>query len=354
MVLKLLRRDSGREWILEDHELPPGVVISARNLSVVYKMPRGIARVVDDISIDFREKKITAIVGESGSGKTMMASALMKLVPYPGKILGRVLFRSDILGKVVDVLSLPKRLLKAIRWREIAMVFQGAQNSFNPTIKIKDHFLDTARAHGWYDEDEVLEKARKLLEMVKLDPDRVLESYPHQLSGGMKQRTLIALAMLFDPKVLILDEPTSALDTISQKVLIDLLKEIHERIGITMIFITHDLPLITSLAHYVAVMYAFKIVEFGPIDRIVKNPKHPYTVGLLKSIPPLRGDLRFVKAIPGTHPDPVNPPSGCRFHPRCPLATDICRKEPPPPVEVERNHIVWCHRWYKVEADKLW
>jgi len=334
-------------------ELPPNVVLRAEDLSVVYKMPRGIARVVDRVTIDFRVGRVTAIVGESGSGKTMMASALMKLVPYPGKIEGRILFRSDLLGGVVDILKLSPKELRIIRWREIAMVFQGAQNSFNPTIKIKDHFLDTARAHG-LDEKIALEKACKLLELVKLDPERVLESYPHQLSGGMKQRTLIALSLLLDPKVLILDEPTSALDLISQKVLIDLLKDIHERYHMTMIFITHDLPLIAGLAHYVAVMYAFKVVEFGPIDKIIRNPRHPYTVGLLKAIPPLRGELRFVKPIPGSHPDPVNPPPGCRFWPRCPLATDVCRKVEPKMVEVEKDHFVACHRWEEVEVSKLW
>jgi len=339
---------------LQSLELPKGIALRAINLSVVYEMPRGIARVVDNVCFDLVEGAVTAIVGESGSGKTMLASALLKLVPYPGKVLGRVLYRSELLGGVVDVLSLPKKLLKAIRWREIAMVFQGAQNSFNPTMRIVEHFIDTAEAHGWRDRRAVIEKARRLLEMVLLDPDRVLDSYPHQLSGGMKQRTLIALSLLLDPKILILDEPTSALDTVSQKVLVDLLKDLHARLHNTMVFITHDLPLILGLAHYVAIMYAFKIVEYGPVDEIVLRPRHPYTVGLLKSVPPLRGELRRVRTIPGTHPDPINPPRGCRFHPRCPLATDVCRRIEPKLVEVERGHFVACHRWEEVEVDKLW
>ncbi|NPA96822.1 MAG: ABC transporter ATP-binding protein [Crenarchaeota archaeon] len=339
---------------LESLELPRGVALRALSLSVVYRMPRGVARVVDRVDFDLVEGAVTAIVGESGSGKTMLASALLKLVPYPGRVEGRVLYRSELLGRVVDVLSLPKEQLKRIRWREIAMVFQGAQNSFNPTMKIAEHFIDTAEAHGWRDRRAVLERARKLLEMVMLDPDRVLESYPHQLSGGMKQRALIALSLLLDPKVLILDEPTSALDTVSQKVLVDLLKDIHARLRNTMVFITHDLPLILGLAHYAAIMYAFKIVEYGPIEEIVRNPRHPYTAGLLKSVPPLRGDLRRVRTIPGTHPDPINPPRGCRFHPRCPLATEVCRRVEPKLIDVGGRHLVACHRWEEVEVDKLW
>jgi len=346
-----LRRPEGAR-LYPDTCLPKGVALRARGLSVVYRMPRGIARVVDSVDIDIVEGSITAIVGESGSGKTMLASAFLNIVPYPGKVLGQVLFRSEVLGGVVNIVELPKRLLKAVRWREIAMVFQGAQNSFNPTLRIVDHFIDTAEAHGWRDREAVIERARKLLEMVKLDPDRVLESYPHQLSGGMKQRALIALSLLLNPRVLILDEPTSALDTISQKVLVDLLKEIHERLGNTMIFITHDLPLIAGLADYVAIMYAFKIVEYGPLEDVVYRPRHPYTLGLLRSVPPLRGDIKSVKPIPGTHPDPINPPPGCRFHPRCPLATDVCRRVEPKLVEVEKGHFVACHRWE--EVDKLW
>ncbi len=333
--------------------LPSWSIIGLRQLSVVYKMPRGIARVVDSVNIDIPKNKITGIVGESGSGKTMLASAIIKTIPPPGKILGKVLFKSPSLGEI-DVLSLPKKQLKKIRWKEIAMVFQGAQNAFNPTIKIKDHFLDTAYAHGWYDKDAILDKASKLLEIVKLEPDRVLDAYPHQLSGGMKQRTLIALGLLLDPVVLILDEPTSALDTISQKVIVDLLRSIHEKTGITMIFITHDLPLISSLVDYVAVMYGFKIIEFAEIKEMLTNPLHPYTKGLLRSIPPVKGDLSKVRPIPGEHPDPIEPPPGCRFSPRCPVAREECFKKHPPLVQVGKEHWVACYRWSEMTGFDPW
>ncbi len=324
-------------------ELSEKCLLSIRNLSVVYKMPRGVARVVDNVSLDVYEGEVLGLIGESGSGKSMMASAIMRVVPPPGIIQGSVLFRSPSLG-IVDILKLPDRELRRIRWKELAMVFQGAMNSFNPTLRIRDHFLDTARAHGWESKDEVLDKACKLLELVRLEPERVLNSYPHELSGGMKQRALIALSLLLDPKLLILDEPTSALDTISQRAIIDVLKDIYDKLRITMIFITHDVPLITGLAHRVAIMYAFKIVEVGYIDQVFRNPVHPYTRGLLSAIPSLTSDLNKVRPIPGRHPDPINPPPGCRFHPRCPYATEKCRREEPPPIEVEPGHVVYCHR----------
>ncbi len=334
-------------------ELPDNIVIGVRDLSVIYKMPRGIARVVDDVTIDIYEGKIIGIVGESGSGKSMLASAILKAVPRPGIIEGRVLFRSKKYG-VVDLLKVPRSILRKIRWHEIAMVFQGAQNSFNPVIKIKDHFIDTARAHGWDDKDAVLEKAAKLLELVKLEPNRVLEAYPHQLSGGMKQRALIALSLLLDPHVLILDEPTSALDTISQKVIVDLLRDIHEKTGITMVFITHDLPLIAGLVDYVAIMYGFKIIEYLSIEELIKKPLHPYTIGLIRSVPPLHGDLSKARPIPGTHPDPIEPPPGCRFSPRCPLASKECFEKHPPMFRVSKTHFVACYKWRMVEEKDPW
>ncbi len=332
------------EQEVQKKDLPRDVVLRVENLSVVYKMPRGIARVVDDITIDFYDGKVTGIVGESGSGKSMLAEAILRAVPRPGKIYGHVWFRSKKYG-VVDLLSIPRNMLRDIRWREIAMVFQGAQNSFNPVIKIKDHFIDTAKAHGWNDEKEVLEKASRLLELVKLEPDRVLEAYPHQLSGGMKQRVLIALSLLLDPYVLILDEPTSALDTISQKVIVELLRDIHDETGITMLFITHDLPLISGLVDYVAIMYGFKIIEYLSIKELITRPLHPYTIGLIRSIPPLHGDLKLARPIPGAHPDPIMPPPGCRFSNRCPLASGECLEKHPEMVRINDEHLVACYKW---------
>ena len=328
-------------------ELDERTLLKAIDLTVAYKMPRGISRVVDKAYFYAHKGEVLGLIGESGSGKTMLASAIMRVIPPPGVITGKILFRSRSLG-VVDILKLPQDKLRRIRWKEIAMVFQGAMNAFNPTLKIKEHFLDTAKAHGWHDTHEILEKAHKLLEMVRLEPERVLNSYPHELSGGMKQRALIALSLLLDPHLLILDEPTSALDTISQRAVLDVLKDVYNKFKLSMIFITHDVPIVAGLAHRVAIMYAFKVIEIGPIDRVFKNPQHPYTAGLLSSIPTLEVDVEKIKPIPGRRPDPINPPPGCRFHPRCPYADEKCRKIEPKLVEVEPEHYVMCHKAGKI------
>jgi len=227
------------------------------------------------------------------------------------------------------------------------MVPQAALNALNPTMKIVDHFIETAKYHGLNDRRAVIEKAAKLLELLRLEPDRVLPSYPHELSGGMRQRVLIALSMLLDPELLILDEPTTALDVLTQRLILDLLKEIRSRLGLTMIFITHDIATIADLADRVAVMYAGKLFEVGDVYTVFKNPANPYTVALMKSIPSLIGKVEDMKPIPGSPPDLVNPPPGCRFHPRCPYAMDVCRKREPPLVELKPGHYTAC--WLHVK-----
>ncbi|OYT62046.1 MAG: dipeptide/oligopeptide/nickel ABC transporter ATP-binding protein [Thermofilum sp. ex4484_15] len=319
-------------------------ILELAGVTVTYKMPRGIAKVVDGVDLKVNEGEVLGLIGESGSGKSMLASAIMRVVPPPGITTGSIIFKSELLNGKIDLLKLPLTKFRQVRWKELAMVFQGAMNSFNPTIRIKEHFLDTASAHGWHDRGEVLEKASKLLELVRLEPGRVLDSFPHELSGGMKQRALIALSLLLDPRLLILDEPTSALDTVSQRVILDVLKDIYHRLKLTMIFITHDVPIIAGLAQRVAIMYAFKVVEVGPIEEIFRAPVHPYTRGLLSTIPSLTTDIDEIKPIPGRHPDPINPPPGCRFHPRCPYRDEKCMKEEPSFIEVKPGHFVLCHK----------
>ena len=318
-----------------------------KGLTVEYKMPRGIARVIDDVDFNVYPGEALGIVGESGAGKTMLASAVMRVVPPPGHVTGKAIFDSEALGRV-DVLSLKDSEFRRLCWKEMAIVFQGALNAFNPTMRIKDHFIETASAHGWLDEEQVLERASELLELTRLKPTEVLRSYPFELSGGMRQRTLIALSLLLSPKLLILDEPTSALDVLMQRVVIDLLRDIHRGLEITMMFITHDISLIAGLVDRIAVMYAFKVIEAAPALELFKNPNHPYTFGLLRTIPSLTTSLEYIKPIPGRSPDPINPPSGCRFHPRCSLADDRCRREAPPLVDIGGGHLVACHYWGKL------
>jgi peptide/nickel transport system ATP-binding protein len=261
-----------------------------------------------------RRGEILGIVGESGSGKSTLASTILNIVSSPGVISG-----GQVLYNGIDVLGMSPRELRDYRWKNVAMVFQAAQNSMNPILKIKDLMLETAAAHakGKVSESEVLKKAAQLLDYVRLDPKRVLESYPHQLSGGMKQRTIIALSLLLSPDMIILDEPTTALDVITQAYIMDILQQIHAELGITMIFLSHDVSVVGKVADRMAVMYAGNVVEVGQVEDIFYTPSHPYTEGLIYAAPSLIDDVANRRAIAGSPPDMMNPPTGCRFSPRC-------------------------------------
>lgn len=314
-------------------------LIKVENLRAVYLVREGTIKAADGISFDVQENSVTAIVGESASGKSTIIEAMTRTLPPNGRLLeGKVLYK----GK--DLLALKKEEFRRIKWKEIALVPQAAQQSLNPTMKIIDHFKDTIEAHriNW-NHDQLIQKASEKLEMVRLNPDAVLCSYPMQLSGGMKQRVLIALALLLDPEVLILDEPTSALDVLTQAYIVQLLKELKKKLNITLIFVTHDIAIAAELADKVAVIYAGNIVEYNSVFRIFKNPLHPYTKGLLGSIMAINADMSKIKPIPGAPPSLLTPPSGCRFHPRCEHAMDICKKEKPPLITVEDGAQVACH-----------
>lgn len=318
------------------------VLLSIKDLKVVYLSPRGYVKAVDKVSLDVVKGEVLGIVGESGSGKSTLAHSILRILPPNAKIVdGSIVFGG------VDIVKLSEKEFRDLRWKRISMVPQAALNALNPTMKIVDHFMETAKHHGLSDRRSVLEKAAKLLELLRLEPDRVLPSYPHELSGGMKQRVLIALSMLLDPELLILDEPTTALDVLTQRSILDLLKEIRSKLGLTMIFITHDIATIADLADRIAVMYAGKLFEVGDVYTVFRNPANPYTIALMKSIPSLIGKVEDMKPIPGSPPDLVNPPPGCRFHPRCPYAMDICRKREPPLIELKPGHYTAC--WLHVK-----
>jgi len=307
---------------------------------------RGWVKAVDNVSLNIFRGEVLGVIGESGSGKTTLALSILRLLPPNARIVGgRIVYHGD--KTPIDVVSLSTDALREIRWKEISMVFQGAMNSFNPVMKIRDHFIETALAHGLnISREEVISRARELLKMVLLEPERVLNSYPHQLSGGMRQRVLIALSLLLNPKMVVLDEPTSALDVVSQKIILKALRNVRDSMNITMLFITHDLGIAAEIADRIAVMYAGRIVEVNDVMSLYREPLHPYTQGLLKAIPRLRGHVG-AKSIQGNPPDLVNPPPGCRFHPRCPFAMDICRKEEPPMIDAGNGRYASCWLYAK-------
>lgn len=325
-------------------------ILKVEDLSIKYLARRGDVKAVSKVSMEVREGEVTAIVGESGSGKTTLGLSLINLLPENAVIeSGKILFRANG-GNFLDIINADSKSLRKVRWQGISMIFQSALNCFNPVLTIHDHFSDTAKAHdAEWGPPELKERAIELLKLVQLDVTRVLASYPHELSGGMKQRALIALALLLHPRMLILDEPTTALDVISQKNVLKVLDRVRDQTNLTMMFITHDLSLTADIADTVAVMYAGRVVEFANVRNIFYNPKHPYTVGLLKAVPSIVSDISPLKPIPGSPPDLIELPSGCKFHPRCEFREDRCVEEEPALEVVAGIHRVSCHRWRELK-----
>ncbi|WP_276255000.1 ABC transporter ATP-binding protein [Halomontanus rarus] len=323
-------------------------ILELRDVTVSFGMNRGVSKVLDDVSIDIHRGEILGVVGESGSGKSMLASALLDAVVDPGTVDGEVSYRTDS-GETVDILDLEDEELRQLRWEEIAMVFQGAMSFFNPTMKIRGHFLETLKAHD-QDVDEGMEHARELLTDLHLEPDRVFDTFPHELSGGMKQRALIALSLILEPNVLVMDEPTAALDLLMQRSILTLLDDLQEKYDLTIVFITHDLPLVKDLCDRIAVMYAFDVMEVFPADDL-SNSTHPYTRSLLNAVPNLTTSLDELRSIEGSAPDPVDIPSGCSYHPRCPLSTPECEQEDPPLEEIAPDQEVACWHHEKVDEE---
>ena len=319
-------------------------ILQVDELSIVYRTQRGNVKATNDVSFDLRPGEALALIGESGSGKTTVSLALIRKLPKNALITkGRIHYRRN--GELQDVLKLSSRQLREFRWNDCAMVFQGAQNAFNPVLKIRRQFEDTAHSHGWTDKAGVRERALKLLELVRLDPERVYDAYPHELSGGMKQRALLALGVLLNPQIVILDEPTTALDILTQRAIIDVLNDMQRQLHFSIIFISHDLSLAAEMADTVATVYAGEIVEIGPVNEIFYRSLHPYTYGLLTSVPTLEHLQDNLQSIPGSPPNLINPPEGCKFHPRCRFASDACHKDAPPLEQDLGTHLAAC--WHK-------
>lgn len=322
--------------------------LSLQNVSIIYGTRRGPVQAVRNVSLDLRAGESLALIGESGSGKTTLGLGIVRLLVKAAKTDGKIIYRRD--GTEMDVLTLNKQDLRRFRWGECSMVFQSALNAFNPVLRVWDQMQDAAKAHGWKDKAAIRERAREMLRFVQLDADRVIDSYPHELSGGMRQRVLIALALLLDPQVIILDEPTTALDILTQRTIIELLRKMKEEQQFTMIFISHDLAIAAELADRIATMYAGRVIEIGSSDDIFYRPRHPYTLGLIRAVPKVSGGFEELASIPGSPPDLIDLPTGCKFHPRCPFATDKCKTDEPDLETVGPEHMAACWHWDQVEA----
>ena len=306
--------------------VPPDTVLEIRDLSVVYRTPGGDVRAVDRVNLDLAAGEVIGLAGESGSGKSTLVYGASRLLRAPALITsGSVRYAGRRVTEPVDVLTMKPDELRRLRWREIAIVFQSAMNALNPVLNVRDQLIDVMHAHLRIPRDEAREKAASLLDLVGIPRSR-LRSYPHQLSGGMRQRVMIAMALAIEPEVVIMDEPTTALDVVVQRDILAQIVELKERLGFSILFITHDLSLLLELADRIAVMYAGQLLEIGTAEEIHHEPSHPYTMGLLNSFPSLHGPRRELAGIPGSPPDLRNPPPGCPFLPRCGFGTAACRE----------------------------
>ena len=306
-----------------------GNVLEVRDLSVEYIMERGTVLAVDEVSFDLAPGEFIGIVGESGCGKSTLLFAIAQLLTPPAAITGGSV---TFLGR--NMVGLTDRELAAVRWKDLSVVMQSAMNALNPVKSIGSQFDDAMRAHGVTSKVQIAERSAEVLRMVGIDPIH-LKSYPHQLSGGMRQRSMIAMAMLFTPDLVIMDEPTSALDVVAQRSLMVQIKELQEELGFAIIFVTHDMSLVSHFSDRLMVMYAGVIAEFGPTEQVFDSPQNPYSIGLMEAFPSIRGPRVPLTGIPGSPPNLANIPPGCRFAPRCPKVMARCEVEPPPLYEVD-------------------
>jgi oligopeptide/dipeptide ABC transporter ATP-binding protein len=316
-------------------------LIQVRNLKTSFFTPEGEVRAIDGVSFEIAEGKTLGLVGESGCGKSVTSLSIMRLIPSPpGKIVG-----GEIFYRGRDLLKLSNEEMRKIRGNEISMIFQEPMTSLNPVFTVGNQIGEAIRLHQGLGKKETRQKTIEMLRLVKIaDPESRVDAYPHQLSGGMRQRVMIAMALSCNPSLLIADEPTTALDVTIQAQILELMKELQQKFGMALLLITHDLGVVAEQANEVAIMYAGKIVERATVQAIFAQPFHPYTVGLLNSLPGVRGKKKKrLAAIPGVVPNPLHLPSGCRFRDRCSKAEGVCADTEPQLVEKEPGHFVACY-----------
>ena len=324
-------------------------LVDIKNERLSFFTPVGEVKALNDVSIHLREGEVLGIVGESGSGKSVTAYSLMGLTAHPGKLVGGSLMFN---GHQIDQMS--DKEMRKIRGNEISIIFQDPMTSLNPVYTVGNQIMEAIRYHTDKSKAQAKERARELLELVGInEPDKRLKQYPHELSGGMRQRIMIAMALACEPKLLIADEPTTALDVTIQAQILELMMELKEKLGMAIIMITHDLGVVASMCERIAVMYAGKIVEYGTADDIFYRAKHQYTKGLIRSIPRIdtKEHERLIP-IEGTPVDLLNPPKGCPFAPRCEECMKICLREMPPVTQFDRVHYTQCWLNQKEEMEK--
>jgi len=315
-------------------------LLEVDSLKTYFDTLRGPVKAVDDVSFQVEKGESMGLAGESGCGKTTVALSILRILPSNGKTLsGKILFKDVNLIELGD-----DEIREKVRWRGISLVFQGAMNALNPVYKVKDQIFEAIKLHEPnVSKDDAMERISKLFEMVGLEPSRI-GNYPHEFSGGMKQRAVIAMALACNPDLLIADEPATALDVIVQAQVLKLIRELKQKLNLSMILITHDLSIIADTCDKVAIMYAGKIVEYGDVHVMFHEPLHPYAQGLMHAFPDISAPRTSMISLPGFPPDLLSPPSGCRFHPRCSYAMEICKEKEPATFDVgKKHHRVACH-----------
>jgi len=314
------------------------MILDVKGLDVDYISAKGAVRAVNDVSFQLRRGEILGVAGESGCGKSTLIMALIRLLRPPAAITGGEVWLHPRDGEPVDIASRTDKQLRKLRWRSMAVVLQSAMDALNPVARLSAQFADVLRTHGY---KNIEERTAELLELVGISPDRA-RSYPHEMSGGMRQRAMIALALACDPELVVMDEPTTAVDVVMQRQILAQILELRERLGFSVVFVTHDLSLLVELADRIAIMYGGRIVELGDAAEIYRAPKHPYTKGLRDSFPPLHAPVTKLNGIPGTPPDLRNLPAGCAFEARCPRRFADCAERRPELITVGGG-LAACH-----------